>query len=62
MDAKIRRTAGELRMLGELLTWVGVGVVALVAWTLYLSATREAAEEAPEAVPSEDSPEPNAPN
>ena len=40
-------------MINEMLTWLGVGAVLLLAWTLYLSAPKDEDEEHAERV-SED--------
>ena len=40
-------------MINELLTWLGVGAVLLLAWTLYLSTPKDEDDEHIEAVPEE---------
>ncbi len=42
-------------MLNELLTWLGVGAVLLLAWTLYLSTPKDEDEEQTERISDDQS-------
>ena len=42
-----------VKMINELLTWLGVGAVLLLAWTLYLSTPKDDDDELVERVPDD---------